>query len=128
MGNSFLLKKILIKILIPIVIILLFFIIMTHIVPGMNESICNYHVEFEQMDINGIVTQKYIDSTQHSTPIIVVSNFNSKSITIDLFGDTSSSFDVITIGDTIYKPLYSDTLTIRNGSVITRKIDFECDN
>lgn len=116
------------KILITVIIGILFLVIMYHIVPSQKESICNYHIEFEQMDVNGIVTQKYIDSTQHSTPIIIVSNFNSKSITIDLFGDTSSSFDVITIGDTIYKPLYSDTLTIRNGSVITRKIDFECDN
>jgi hypothetical protein len=94
-----------------------------------NEK-CIWQRKFESLSFYGTVENKFIDSSQHSTPIIEVKSIKSNLIdTLEFYGDMSDSFTLINKLDTIYKSKKSDKILLkRNGkfNVISR-VNFGCD-
>ena len=82
---------------------------------------------WKKTNIDGIVIKKYIDSNQHSFPIIEWENKLKLIDTLNLVRDTSNLFSVIKPFDTIKKELNSIIIKIkRKDTAFERAIDFGC--
>ena len=79
------------------------------------------------MNLNGILTNKFIDSSEHSYPILIINNFDSTARTINLVFDATNLFSAVDIGDSIFKKKNETWLEIiNNNKHLTRNIDFGC--
>lgn len=111
------------------IIFLVLFASLFYFIPIRENEKCIWQREFEHLNIYGIVKNKFIDSSQHSTPIIEIENLKSNLIdTLDFFGDSSNSFNRISILDTIYKrKLSNEILVKKNGAFeVIGRVDFGC--
>jgi len=81
--------------------------------PNENEERSSWQNEFNNLNFSGVIVKKYLDHSQHSTPIIELKTLENNEINkIDLFGDRSSVFDDIKVGDTLVKKRNSDSVFI----------------
>ena len=96
--------------------------------PSVEQGECDAFNDFKMLTIDGIVSKKYIDSTQHSYPIIVIQNSHEKKLdTLNLVFEKTGAFQVISLYDTIQKKANDDVLIIISGTTHTSKrIDFGC--
>lgn len=95
-----------------------------------DNSRCIWQKEINTMQFYGIVEAKYLDSTQHSVPILKVRNIETDKLdTIALFGDRSDAFLLINIADTISKKTNSSEIySVKEGQqVLVAKVDFGCE-
>jgi hypothetical protein len=117
-----------IQVLIPIGLFLIFLIKV--IIPQFSiNTECVKYDEFLLMSFNGVILQKYIDSTQHSYKTIVIKNFgNTKPQELLLDFDRTNTYNMLKIHDTIYKEIHNDSLFIvrNNQKRLLSKIDFGC--
>ena len=92
------------------IIFVIFFVIKTII--EVSHSRCDVFNEFLSLNYNGIIVNKYIDHSNHSTRTIIIKNLNdSAEQTFDLLDwDETGVFDKLNKNDTIVKRLGSDTL------------------
>ncbi len=93
---------------------LLFFVI-----KGIFESShvrCDVLKEFMDYKYNGLILDKYFDSTDHSTKTVIIKNFNeTDSVTLKLLDwDNSGVYYKINKNDTIFKKQGTDTIYLSN--------------
>ncbi|MDB5199283.1 MAG: hypothetical protein JWO92_1246 [Chitinophagaceae bacterium] len=109
--------------------VLIFFIIRFVIPQLSKDSRCITHNEFLRINLNGVVLKKYIDSSEHSFPIIEIKNFNSSSIEkLNLNLDTSGIYNKINIQDTLNKEVGKDEIFLvkNKEKALLSKVDFGC--
>lgn len=109
-----------------IIIILITWLIITLI--SRNEN-CQGNDFFKNSSFYGVVTRKYIDSEQHSIPVIEILDLdNKKTIKVDFFLDISHSYEKIHVSDSIMKKKGNmDIYLLNNGkSNFLTKVDFSC--
>lgn len=97
---------------------------------GKNQK-CLWQEDFESIKFSGVVIKKYIDSSQHSSPILEIEDLITGKInTIYLFGDRSNTFEYLNRSDTIFKEAFSSRIQVkRNGTFEDLAfIDFGCGN
>lgn len=108
----------------------LFFIAVYFFVPSVNYTSCLYGEDFRQIEFEGVVVKKYLDKSDHSTPIAELKNLRDSIEKIYLFGDHSGLFDRITDGDSLRK--YTGTSEVlkkvNNEYVRFGYADFNCDS
>jgi hypothetical protein len=99
--------------------------IITHL--PFNDGRCESLKEYKDLYINGRVINKYIDSTQHSYPIVLITNINLASQKLNLAFDTTDSYLLINIGDSLLKKRDELLLVIKKRKKTIKKIiDFGC--
>jgi hypothetical protein len=91
------------------------------------DESCSVLKRYRRINLNGILTNKFIDSSEHSYPILVINNFDSTVETINLVFDITNLFSVVDIGDSIFKKRNETWLEIKNNNKhFKRNIDFGC--
>lgn len=94
------------------------------------NSRCDVLEEFKSYKFNGMIVNKYIDSTDHSTKTVIIKNFSTSILdTFTLLDwDTSGFYYKIKINDTLIKDRGSDMISLKNRTGIVNYIlDFGCD-
>lgn len=93
----------------PIIAIILFLIV---VIPDLSrDTNCEFFNEFISLRLNGVVVQKYIDSSQHSNEVVVIEQFDSLRLQKVIFDlDRNGSFEKIKIHDTLFKEFKNDTI------------------
>lgn len=97
--------------------------------PKEERGPCSIQSEFDSTSFYGIVVNKYLDSTQHSVPIIEVKDFLKKKIVVlDFFGDRSFAFDSIRKGDTLLKDFQNSKIfrVREDNQELVGSVDFGC--
>lgn len=100
-------------------------------IPKEKNQKCLWQEDFDSLKFSGVVVKKYIDSSQHSSPIVEIEDLMTGKIdTIYLFGDRSNAFDYLNRSDTIFKVAFSRRIQVkRNGTFENlASIDFGCGN
>ena len=108
---------------------ILFFIYIYFFTPSFNEGHCLDYNHFKEMDINGVVVEKFRNPNEHSYPTLMIKNFNSDSLqSLNLLGDTTKTYDILNVSDTILKKKNEILLYFKeNGSYkLLNAIDFGC--
>jgi len=99
-------------------------------IPSMNYTNCKENEYFRKMTFEGIIQKKYLDKSDHSTPKVVLKNFQNELDTLYLFGEDNGIYKAINLGDTIKKA--SGTLLIlkmKNREYVAfRAAEFGCDS
>lgn len=113
-----------------LVIVCLFLSIVYIIVPSMNYTNCLSSQKFREVIIDGVVINKYLDKSQHSTPIVEIQNFLGRIDSVYFFGDHSGIFDRLNVKDTLKKSSGTNEILIRiNGKYAQLGVaDFKCDS
>lgn len=113
---------------IGILLVTILFFLIVCLLPTLKDSECIWNNELKKIKLNGVVTKKYIDSTNHSFPFLEIKQFVSDTvIKVGLVGDTSNAYNIISVGDTIAKTKGSNLILLQNsqGKTVV-KIDFGC--
>jgi hypothetical protein len=98
-------------------------------IPFKMDEKCDWQNDFNKKLFEGVVVNKFIDSSQHSTPLIEIRNLKDNSIdSIDLFGDKSAVFDLINKYDTLYKPSKNNSVFVedKNKLKLIGQVNFGC--
>jgi len=93
------------------------------------NSRCITYDNFLKTSLDGVVVNKYIDSSQHSYPTLEIKNLKNLELNkLNLVLDTTSFYDDVSVSDTIYKELNNDSVfRFKNGiKCFILKIDFGC--
>ena len=95
-----------------------------------NEMACDSYKDFKKSAFNYLLVNKYIDSTQHSYPTLILEDKNGNQFKdFDLVSYNSSLFDLLSVGDSINKEKQTDLVRIKNSRIDTTvKVDFDCDD
>jgi hypothetical protein len=119
----------LLNILSRIGLLIAFIFLVAGIIKKDNEKVCDTYKDFKKSTFNYLVVNKYIDSTQHSYPTLILKDKNGNQFKdIDLVSDNSSLFDLLSVGDSINKERQTDLVRIKNGKIDTTvKVDLGCD-
>lgn len=98
--------------------------------PSLSENDCIWDEKFKALELNGVIEKKYIDSNQHSYPMIEIRQFGGDSLAlINLIGDTTNSFNKLNIGDTIRKSSGNNSIKLKNrNGEYEIAVDFGCRN
>jgi len=99
-------------------------------VPSVNYTNCLSGEHFRQIAFEGVVLRKYLDKSDHSTPIAELKNYKNSIEKIYLFGDHSGLFDRIAAGDSLKKNKGTiEILKMVNGDYVNfGYVDFNCDS
>jgi len=118
------------RIIINIIIVVVGLILMVHYGrPNDNEIKCRLYNEFKDLNLNGVIINKYFDRTQHSYPTIEIRSIENDSIQkFYLVRDRSNLFNLLRINDTILKEIkYAVVFRKQNGEFIKLdSVDFDC--
>jgi hypothetical protein len=97
--------------------------------PSLNDSACNSFKTFKNYKYDYLILNKYLDSTQHSYPTLVMQDAKgNKFESQDLIMDNSGLFDFLITGDSITKKQGSDLVRVKNSKIDTTfQADFGCD-
>lgn len=118
-----------VKAIISFVIMLVFFYWVYFFTPTLKESACGAYKDFKLLQINGVVEKKYVDSSEHSYPILEVRNFANKLDTLNLVFDETDFFELIKINDTLIKNINDKLILIKNKNGSYKKeLNFGCSN
>ncbi len=116
------------KIIIPVLLVIVF--IVKVIIPQSKiNSRCVTYDKFLSIKLNGVVINKYVDSSQHSYKTIEVMDLkDSTVIKLILDFDTTNLFNHISLHDTIYKGKNEDSIFVIKGerNYFLSKVDFGC--
>jgi hypothetical protein len=105
----------------------LFFIAVYFCVPSDNCLNCIARERFRQEEFEGVVIKKYLDRSDHSTPIAELRNTRDSIEKIYLFG--SGLFDGINTGDSLKKSKGTIEVLIKiNSKYHVCLTDFNCDS
>ncbi len=113
-----------------LVIVALFLLVVYAIVPSVNYTNCLSNQKFQKLAFDGVVVDKYLDKSQHSTPIVEIRNFEGRIDSVYLFGDHSGLYDRIQISDTLKKESGSSEILTKTSNEYVRfgVADFKCDS
>lgn len=97
--------------------------------PSLNDSACNRLKDFKSYKYDYLVVNKYLDSTQHSYPTLVLQDSQGNIFqNQDLLMDNSGLFDFLTSGDSIRKQQGTVLVKVKNNKIDTTfKVDFGCE-
>lgn len=95
-----------------------------------NERVCDSYNDFKKSSFKYLVVNKYIDSTEHSYPTLVLEDKNgNKFKDFDLVSYNSRLFDLLSVGDSMNKEMETDLVRIKNNRIDTTiNINFDCDD
>ena len=100
------------------------------VVPLMRKNVrCDAYNQFLLLSLNGVVDQKYIDSSQHSYKTVIIKNIKDSALEKVLLDfDLSGLYDHINVTDTIYKDIHDDNVfkSINGKKILISKADFGC--
>ena len=90
---------------------------------------CNSYKDFKSYAYDYVVVNKYIDSSEHSYPTLILQDKKGNSLqNVDLIFDKSDLFDFLSIGDSIKKGTGTDIIRVLNSKIDTTfKVNFGCD-
>lgn len=92
-----------------------------------SSHLCELSSKFKKSEYNGVVIDKYLDQKNHRTKTITI-KVNESNIDLILPRDTSSFFDFIVLGDSLFKEEQQNFIGVyRKDSLKTFKIYFGCD-
>jgi hypothetical protein len=97
---------------------------------GGNDK-CKWQQDFNTNFFYGVVVDKFIDSSQHSSLIVEVEDIKTGKLdTLDFFGDKSNVFVLVNKLDTIYKTTGSSEIFLKSSGKITKigRVNFNCEN
>lgn len=119
-----------IKSIINLILVIVIFLIMHHyLTPSNDEVDCMHYNDFIDLNLDGIITNKYYDKSQHSYPTIELKSLKDNDIQkIYLVGEKTDLFNLLCISDTILKKKYSDIVSKKRNGVFFKvtKVDFGC--
>lgn len=120
-------NKTFVRTIFPIIAVILFLIV---VIPDLfRDTNCEIFNEFISLRLNGVVVQKYIDSSQHSNEVVVIKQFDNLRLQKVIFDlDRKGSFEKIKVHDTLFKEFKNDTIfkIISNQKTFLTKVDFGC--
>lgn len=88
---------------------------------------CAREKSMKKRVLNGIVTAKYLDSTQHNFPRINFTTFTGKLGYEYIINEHNNIYDQISVGDTIVKNQNSLKIVIKKGVyVINTEFNYAC--
>jgi len=99
-----------------------------YIFPSQNEALCREEFYMFNKSFNGIVTKKYIDSSQHNYPIVEYRSSNEQNIKrLNLSLESGFLYNFLQKGDYIEKP--SESLAVTINDSLTARINYgvNCD-
>lgn len=113
-----------------LIIVVLFALTVYAAVPSINYTNCCNNQSFQALTIDGVVVNKYLDKSQHSTPIVEIENFEGRVDSVYLFGDHSGLYDRIQVSDTLKKKSGTNEVLTKTRSKYVRfgVADFQCDS
>jgi hypothetical protein len=117
------------KNIINILVVVTFIIIVFCFLPNRNDVNCKLYKDFIDLDICGTVVDKYYDKSQHSYPTIEVKSLYNNSIQkVNLEGEVSDLYNLLSKLDTISKAKQSDIILRKEKGIFVRliKADFDC--
>ncbi len=96
--------------------------------PSLNDSACNSFKDFKRYKYDYVLINKYLDSTQHSYPTLILQDSQGNKIkNQDLIKDNSGLFDFVNIGDSIKKKEGDSLVNVINNRLDTIiEVDFGC--
>ncbi len=95
-----------------------------------SKARCEVLNDFMKSHYDGLITAKYIDSTDHSTKTVVIKNFrDGTSDTLKLLDwDKSNVYDLLNNNDTVFKRQGSNIIYLGNkGGKSSYILNFGCD-
>lgn len=97
--------------------------------PSFIESACNSFKDFKSYKYDYLVIDKYVDSTEHSYPTLILQDAKGNKIkNQDLRMDYSGLFNLIRIGDSLKKENGDSIVNVINGGLDTMiESNFGCD-
>ena len=119
------------RVLFSMSIVVIFFIYIYFFAPTVQEGLCLDYRDFKEMEINGVVVQKFRNPNEHSYPTLMIKNFDSDSIqSLNLIGDTTNTYDKLKVFDTIFKKKGEILLYLKehNSYTLLDSVDFGCSN
>lgn len=126
-------KKLIIGIIVVVVGMFMIYRIIMPLLPGtqedvLNESRCRSEKRAVEEHIEGVLNNKFLDTSSHMWETIEFSNFNkAKRTSLVFLNDQSGAYDFIVPGDSIIKELNSLELKVtRNGKTKVFILDFDC--
>jgi len=116
------------KVLLIFILTVGFFFATIYFFPSLSDSECIWDKKFKEIELNGVVEKKYLDSIQHSYPMIEIRQFGIDTlIMINLIGDTTNSYYKIELGDTIKKSKGNNLIRLRKKNAeFAVTVDFGC--
>lgn len=107
-----------------------FILVIYFCIPSTNFHNCTWNEDFGKMKFEGVIQKKYLDKSNHSTPTVVLIDFQNNMDTLDLFGEDTGVYEAISLGDTIKKPSGTrQMLKMRNNEyVVFKTAEFGCDS
>lgn len=90
---------------------------------------CHWQRHMMRLEINGVVTSKYLDSTNHMEPAICIKGLvDSSENVVGLTGEKSNFYNTVNINDTLFKKAKSLEVLIRSrGTIHVSILKFDCD-
>lgn len=113
--------------------IIIFGFLLFYIIQGIIEekhAPCDILNQFMNYDFNGIIIDKFIDSTDHSTKTVIIKDFNQDNLdTLKLLDwDGSGVYYKMKLNDTIFKKMGENAIDLSNKTgKFTYILNFGCD-
>jgi hypothetical protein len=101
-------------------VVVLFLLTVYAAVPSVNYTNCGNNQRFQALTFDGVVVNKYLDRSQHSTPIVEIENFEGRVDSVYLFGDHLGLYDRIQITDTLKKESGSNEVLTKRKAALAR--------
>ena len=108
---------------------LLVFIVFFWLQPSIKDINCNHFKSLRNVTYNGVVINKFIDSTQHNYPTVVIRQIDNSIYKFDLTHDKSGLYGFLLIGDTLVKRKGSYNINVsRYEMEKTFELDYGCED
>ena len=92
------------KSILGVIIVLLFFLLLYLTLPSDKEVRENNRTNFINLSFRGVVSDKFIDKSEHSFPIVIIKSIEDTIVyKINFARESNSLFDSINTMDTVYK-------------------------
>lgn len=95
-----------------------------------NQAECTRLKDFKNLKLSGVIINKFIDSSEHSYPLIIIRDTLQKGkVAINLIYDTTKAYNILNIGDSIKKDFGSLYIQKKVSGKYLKlsRIDFGCD-
>jgi hypothetical protein len=119
----------LLNILSMVAVLILFIFFVAASIREVDAAPCNSYKDFKSYTYDYVVINKYIDSSEHSYPTLILQNKDGYRFKdLDFIFDKSNFFYFLNIGDSIKKKKGEDMIRVINSKIDTvLKVDFGCD-
>ena len=96
--------------------------------PSDNYMRCVIVERFKEQHYNGVIVDKYIDKENHANETLIVENGNNKSTIIDFIYLPREDFNIIQIGDSIFKESGDEFILMKRDSIHHKfYLEVDCD-